>query len=159
MLSQYKELIREQDSRIVQISQANIYLQQELVKAKQLTEDMAINVQTLQDQNSLLKAQNNTTNVITTVPNTNGLSSQSDHTRYEKYLSIYFTRKYLLCGYILGVLPHTTTWEQLWGDEQTKFQFEIAYYIGKLYLKGGDQTCIRINNSKIPFITVLSIPT
>ena len=60
VLSQYKELIREQDSRIVQISQANIYLQQELVKAKQLTEDMAINVQTLQDQNSLLKAQNNT---------------------------------------------------------------------------------------------------
>ena len=90
VLSQYKELIREQDSRIVQISQANIYLQQELVKAKQLTEDMAINVQTLQDQNSLLKAQNNTTNVITTVPNTNGLSSQSDHTRYEKYLFVYF---------------------------------------------------------------------
>ena len=88
VLSQYKELIREQDSRIVQISQANIYLQQELVKAKQLTEDMAINVQTLQDQNSLLKAQNNTTNVITTVPSTNGLSSQSDHTRYEKYLFI-----------------------------------------------------------------------
>ena len=78
MLSQYKELIREQDSRIVQISQANIYLQQELAKAKQLTEDMAINVQTLQDQNSLLKAQNNTTNVITTVPPTNGISSQSE---------------------------------------------------------------------------------
>jgi len=84
VLSQYKELIREQDARIVQISQANIYLQQELAKAKQLTEDMAINVQTLQDQNSLLKAQNNTTNAIT-VPH-NGLPSQSDpnHTRNDE---------------------------------------------------------------------------
>ena len=60
MLSQYKELIREQDARIVQISQGNIYLQQELANAKQQLEDMAINVQTLQDQNSLLKAQNST---------------------------------------------------------------------------------------------------
>jgi len=35
-------------------------LQQELANAKQQVEDMAINVQTLQDQNSLLKAQNST---------------------------------------------------------------------------------------------------
>ena len=70
MLSQYKELIREQDTRIVHISQANIYLQQELANSKQQAEDMAINVQTLQDQNSLLKAQNN--NSAVSVPH-NGM--------------------------------------------------------------------------------------
>lgn len=57
VLKQYKDLIREQDTRINQISQANIYLQQELASAKQQIEDMASTVQTLQDQNSLLKAQ------------------------------------------------------------------------------------------------------
>ena len=71
MLSQYKELIREQDTRIVHISQANIYLQQELANSKQQAEDMAINVQTLQDQNSLLKAQNNNS-AVSVVPH-NGM--------------------------------------------------------------------------------------
>jgi len=70
MLSQYKELIREQDTRIVHISQANIYLQQELANSKQQAGDMAINVQTLQDQNSILKAQNN--NSAVSVPH-NGM--------------------------------------------------------------------------------------
>ena len=27
------------------------------------------------------------------------------------------TRKYLLRGYILGVLTHTTAWDRLWGDD------------------------------------------
>ena len=34
------------------------------------------------------------------------------------------TRKYPLRGYFLGVLTHTTAWDQLWGGEQT-FWFEI----------------------------------
>ena len=28
-------------------------------------------------------------------------------------------RKYPLCGYILGVLTHTTTWDQHWGGNET----------------------------------------
>ena len=66
----YEWPLREQDTRIVHISQANIYLQQELANSKQQAEDMAINVQTLQDQNSLLKAQNN--NSAVSVPH-NGM--------------------------------------------------------------------------------------
>ena len=27
------------------------------------------------------------------------------------------TRKYLLCGYSLGVLTHTTAWDRLWGGD------------------------------------------
>ena len=30
-----------------------------------------------------------------------------------------FTRKYPLCGYILGVLKHTTAWDQNWGGDET----------------------------------------
>jgi hypothetical protein len=44
-----------QDQRIQEITQANIYLQQELASAKQQLEDMTSNVQALQDQNSLLR--------------------------------------------------------------------------------------------------------
>ena len=29
------------------------------------------------------------------------------------------TRKYPLCGYILGVLTHTTAWDQHWGGDET----------------------------------------
>ena len=29
------------------------------------------------------------------------------------------TRKCRLCGYILGVLTHTTAWDQLWGGDET----------------------------------------
>lgn len=43
------------DQRIQEITQANIYLQQELVSAKQQIEEMSSNVQALQDQNSLLR--------------------------------------------------------------------------------------------------------
>ncbi len=57
VLGQYKELIREQDTRISEISKANIYLQQELAAAKASMEEMSGNLQTLQDQNALLKAQ------------------------------------------------------------------------------------------------------
>ena len=31
--------------------------------------------------------------------------------------AIYLTRKYPLRGYILGVLTHTTAWDQLWGGD------------------------------------------
>ena len=57
ILSQYKTLIRDQDTRISQISQSNIYLQQELANRNTKIEEMQISLQTLQDQNSLLKAQ------------------------------------------------------------------------------------------------------
>ena len=30
---------------------------------------------------------------------------------------LYSTRKYPLRGYILGVLTHTTSWDQLWGGD------------------------------------------
>ena len=67
ILSQYKELIRDQDTRISQIGQANIYLQNELKNAQSHMEELTVSMQTLQDQNSLLKAQNSTShsNVIT----------------------------------------------------------------------------------------------
>ena len=38
------------------------------------------------------------------------------------------TRKYPLCGYILGVLAHTAAWDQHWGgDETLKCGFKINY--------------------------------
>ena len=73
VLTQYKELIREQDQRISQITQANLYLQKELTNAKSQIEELNISIQTLQDQNSLLKAQKwngPVTDAIT--PKTNG---------------------------------------------------------------------------------------
>ena len=67
ILSQYKTLIRDQDTRISQISQSNIYLQQELATRDAKLEEMTVNLQTLQDQNSLLKAQQtNGTNSLPT---------------------------------------------------------------------------------------------
>ena len=32
---------------------------------------------------------------------------------------LYITRKYPLRGYILGVLTHTTAWDQNWGGDGT----------------------------------------
>ena len=55
ILLQYKDLIREQDQRINEISQANLYLQQELANARQQAEELASSVQALQDQNALLR--------------------------------------------------------------------------------------------------------
>ena len=55
VLLQYKDLIREQDQRINEISRANIYLQQELVTSKQQLEETRQHVQELQDKNALLK--------------------------------------------------------------------------------------------------------
>ena len=40
----------------------------------------------------------------------------------KKYVSsskFSFTRKYLLRGYFLGVLTHTTAWDRLWGGDET----------------------------------------
>ena len=33
--------------------------------------------------------------------------------------NIFFTRKYPLRGYILGVLTHTTAWDRHWGGDKT----------------------------------------
>ena len=38
------------------------------------------------------------------------LEHQMDAFGYVSYISISVTRKYPLCGYILGVLTHTTAW-------------------------------------------------
>ena len=77
VLTQYKELIREQDQRISQITQANLYLQRELTNAKSQIEELNISIQTLQDQNSLLKAQKSSNGPITEIitPKTNSDSS------------------------------------------------------------------------------------
>ena len=40
---------------------------------------------------------------------------------------VVLTRKYLLRGYILGVLMHTTAWEQLWGCDET-LKCDIVIY-------------------------------
>ena len=84
VLSQYKELIREQDARISQISHSNLYLQQELQNAKQQLEEMTISVQTLQDQNSLLKSQNSMNCV------TNGVASYEPEKASDKHLGKIF---------------------------------------------------------------------
>ena len=44
--------------------------------------------------------------------------------RFDKFLGIrmlfsQMTRKYPLRGYILGVLTHTTAWDQHWGGDET----------------------------------------
>ena len=46
-----------------------------------------------------------------------------------KYLMLYLsTRNYPLRGYFLGVLTHTTAWDQLQGDDETlKCGFKIEY--------------------------------
>lgn len=87
ILLQYKDLIREQDQRIHEITQANIYLQQELVSARQQAEEMASNVQALQDQNSLLRAhqQLQMSQQLHQQPIvvTNGPSAQGDNSEFE----------------------------------------------------------------------------
>ena len=50
----------------------------------------------------------------------------------QKIMIVFFTRKYLLRGYILGVLTHTTAWDQHWGgDEILKL---VLVYIAWLLL-------------------------
>jgi hypothetical protein len=55
-VAQYKEMIREQDTRINDLTQANIFLQQALSAAKHQVEELQNSIQTLKDQNQLLKA-------------------------------------------------------------------------------------------------------
>ena len=38
-----------------------------------------------------------------------------------------YTRKYLLYGYILGVLTHTTAWDQHWGGDET-LKLVLVYF-------------------------------
>ena len=45
------------------------------------------------------------------------LEHQMDAFGYVSYISISVTRKYPLREYILGVLTHTTAWDQLWGGD------------------------------------------
>ena len=39
--------------------------------------------------------------------------------RFTNILNYHNTRKYPLCGYILGVLTHTTALDRLWGGDET----------------------------------------
>ena len=50
----------------------------------------------------------------------------------QKTLYLVYTRKYPLCGYILGVLTHTTAWDRLWGGDYTLKGLSI--YIALLHL-------------------------
>ena len=53
-----------------------------------------------------------------TVVNFQGINSKTTRVNSNKpkeIWKIYVTRKYLLPGYILGVLTHTTAWDWLWG--------------------------------------------
>ena len=81
VLLQYKDLIREQDQRINEISRANIYLQQELVNSKQQLEETRQHVQELQDKNALLKTAQQVNGGLNNVVNGQGTSnipSESD---------------------------------------------------------------------------------
>ena len=80
VLLQYKDLIREQDQRINEISRANIYLQQELVNSKQQLEETRQHVQELQDKNALLKTAQQVNGGLNTITNgpLNGNPSQSE---------------------------------------------------------------------------------
>ena len=61
VLAQYKEFIRQQDTRINEVYQANMYLQQELQKSRAEIEEQNQRISNLLDQNQLLKAQTSTT--------------------------------------------------------------------------------------------------
>jgi len=61
VLAQYKEFIRQQDTRINEVYQANMYLQQELQKSQAEIEEQNQRISNLLDQNQLLKAQTSTT--------------------------------------------------------------------------------------------------
>ena len=39
--------------------------------------------------------------------------------KFFNFFKIFVTRKYLLRGYILGVLIHTTAWGRYWGGDET----------------------------------------
>ena len=41
------------------------------------------------------------------------------------FINLLLIRKYPLHGYILGVLMHTTAWDQLWGGDYTLKGFSI----------------------------------
>ena len=47
------------------------------------------------------------------------LANKDDTVNQLKHSFIQVTRKYPLCGYILGVLTHTTAWDQHWGGDET----------------------------------------
>ncbi len=80
-VAQYKELIREQDSRIHDLSQANIYLQQALNAAKQQADELQSSLQTLKDQNQLLKASKmQTAAAVSNAHVTNGLPPSNSAT-------------------------------------------------------------------------------
>ena len=57
--------------------------------------------------------------VIDNIIATAGTAPSGAHTEPWTYVVVSFnfikTRKYLLCGYILGVPMHTTAWDRLWG--------------------------------------------
>lgn len=83
---QYKEVIREQDvkiaerdTRIADLTKANMFLQQELENAKSQIDELNSSMQTLQDMNQVLKAQNPNATVLQNAPTQVVNSKMSDH--------------------------------------------------------------------------------
>ncbi|TRY78930.1 hypothetical protein TCAL_01726 [Tigriopus californicus] len=89
LVQQFKELIREQDQRINDLTKANIYLQSELTTAKHQVDDLITSLATLKDQNSVLRAQSShtkaaipTSEVINTSTSRNGPSTGSQNANF-----------------------------------------------------------------------------
>ena len=80
-------------------------------------------------RNETLHAKENPTYTITIELGYQQLTKLAPHLTTSKYdikNAFILTRKYLLQGYILGVLTHTTAWDQQWGgDESLRFGFII----------------------------------
>ena len=51
---------------------------------------------------------------------------------YSMIFDFMATRKYLLRRYILGVLTHTTAWDQIWGGDYTLKG--VSIYVALLHL-------------------------
>ena len=56
-----------------------------------------------------------------------------------------YTRKYWLCGCVLGVLTHTTAWGQHWGGDET-LKWVLMFFENELFcdlsLIGGTGNCL-----------------
>ena len=94
IVHRYKEVIREQDvkiqerdSRINELTQANLYLQQQLSQSQQQIEELNNSIQTLHDVNSVLKAQSSNP-VIANGPVVNKIETPNPHAAAEKPIVI-----------------------------------------------------------------------
>lgn len=87
LVVQFKDLIREQDQRIHDLTKANIYLQSELSTAKHQVDELITSMATLKDQNSVLRAQNSHTKAaplseVNSSTTQNGQSTGSNHAEF-----------------------------------------------------------------------------